>query len=475
MQATEPRDPESQGSPEPDPGPARDPDPTPEAVRRARIALLACFLIQGASFAVLVTRVPAIQDRYGLGDGGLTVVLSLVPIVAGVGSLLAEKLAARYGSHHVLRTAQPVVCASVLGVGAGDEVWQLAAVLVVFALALGAVDATMNMQAVGIQARQGRSVMNGFHAAWSLGGIAGAGLATFADHKDVALVVMYALSAAITAPAALLIGRHYLPTAATRTPAGTETSATETPATETPPTENPPAEKPTSETPPAENPPAANPTTENPPAENPTTENPTNTAPTLPWRTVLPLCAVMAFVYIGDSAVSSWGAVYAEKAQDMDDNTALPYLVYMVTALLGRSLGDLGVRRWGPLPVVRAGALTAAAGFAAVVAAPNPGVALAGFTVLGLGISVLVPQTFAAGAETSPDDRDTAIARLNLFNYAGFLVGTPLVGVVGDLAGFRAAMAVPLVLVLAILPLARAFAPQGEAGHGSGRTTGSGR
>ncbi|MEU8133097.1 MFS transporter [Streptodolium elevatio] len=437
MQATEPRDPA-----EPDALSA----PGPEAVRRARLAVLACFLIQGASFAVLVTRVPAIQDRYHLGDGALTIVLSLVPIVAGVGSLLAEKLAARYGSHHVLRTAQPVVCASVLGVGAGDAVWQLASVLVVFALALGAVDATMNMQAIGIQARQGRSVMNGFHAAWSLGGIAGAGLATFADHKDVALVVMYALSAAITAPAALLIGRHYLPTATTTetaTATQPETAAATAPKT------------------------AAATANESGSAAKPT--------PTLPWRTILPLCAVMAFVYIGDSAVSSWGAVYAEKAQDMDDNTALPYLVYMVTALLGRGLGDLGVRRWGALPVVRAGALTAAVGFAAVVAAPSPAVALAGFTVLGLGISVLVPQTFAAGAETSPDDRDTAIARLNLFNYAGFLIGTPLVGVVGDLAGFRAAMAVPLVLVLAILPLARAFAPQGEAGHGIGRRTGSGR
>ncbi|MCF2528443.1 MFS transporter [Yinghuangia soli] len=411
MQATEPQD--SAGAAAPIPG-----RPDDGAVRRARLAVLACFLIQGASFAVLVTRVPAIQDRYGLGDGGLTLVLSLVPIIAGLGSAAAEKLAARYGSHHVLRIAQPVVCASVIGVGAGDQVWQLAAVLVLFGLALGAVDATMNMQAVGIQARQGRSVMNGFHAAWSLGGIAGAGLATFADHKEIALVVMYAISAAITAPAAFLIGRRYLPTR----------------------------------------------------PERPAVDAP-GAAAAVPWRTILPLCAVMTFVYIGDSAVSSWGAVYAEDVQHMDDNTALPYLVYMVTALVGRSIGDLGVRRWGALPVVRAGALTAAAGFAVVVAAPGAAVALAGFTVLGLGICVLVPQTFAAGAATSPHDPDTAIARLNLFNYAGFLIGTPLVGVVGDLAGFRAAMALPLVLVLAVLPLARAFAPQGEAGHGNSRET----
>ncbi|NUU21137.1 MAG: MFS transporter, partial [Streptomycetaceae bacterium] len=311
MQATEPQEPAEPGAPRPGgadaaairtPGHPGYPD---VAVRRARLAVLACFLVQGASFAVLVTRVPAIQDRYGLGDGALTVVLSLVPIVAGLGSVLAERLVARHGSPRVLWTAQPVVCVSAIGVGAGDRLWQLAVVVCVFALALGAVDATMNMQAVGIQARQGRSVMNGFHASWSLGGIAGAGLATLADHQDVALVVMYLVSAGVTAPVALLAGRHYLPTASPAATAGAD-------------------------------------------------------RPGIPWRVILPLCAVMAFVYIGDSAVSSWGAVYAEKVQDMDDNTALPYLVYMITALVGRGLGDLGVRRWGALPVVRAGSLTAA-------------------------------------------------------------------------------------------------------------------
>ncbi|MDI2132914.1 MFS transporter [Yinghuangia seranimata] len=427
MQATEPQDP-TEGAVAPTTAPtvgerARG-EAGPDAIRRARAAVLAAFLIQGASFAALVTRVPAIQDRYGLSDGALTLVLSLVPIIAGVGSAVAEKLVARFGSAHVLWTAQPVVCVAAVGVGAGREVWELAAVLAVFGLALGAVDATMNMQAVGVQAVQGRSVMNGFYAAWSLGGMAGAGLATLADHKDVGLLVTYTISAAITAPAALLAGRHYL-----RTPK----------------------------------------------ADHPEPVADTAAGPAVPWRVLLPLCAVMTFIYLGDSAISSWGAVYAEKVQHADDNTALPYLVYMITALVGRSLGDLGVRRWGALPVVRVGALTAAVGFAVVIAAPDQAVSLLGFTVLGLGLCTLVPLTFAAGAQTAPGNPDAAIARLNLFNYAGFLVGTPLIGAVGDLAGFRAAMAVPLLLVLGILPLARAFAPQGEARHDHDRSAVSDR
>ncbi len=41
-------------------------------------------------------------------------------------------------------------------------------------LLLGAVDATMNMQGVAVQARYGRSLLASFHAAWSVGGILGA-------------------------------------------------------------------------------------------------------------------------------------------------------------------------------------------------------------------------------------------------------------------------------------------------------------
>lgn len=418
MQATEPQDPAGAAA-----GPAAIPDrdpgtPTPDAgrvdaaVRRARGAVMACFLIQGASFAALVTRLTGIQERYGLGDGTLTLVVSLVPIIAGVGSVLAETLVHRYGSKRVLWTAQPIVCLTPVCVGLGTEVWQLAAILAVFGLSLGAVDASMNMQAVAIQAREGRSVVNGFYAAWSVGGMLGAGIAVFSDHKDVALIVMYAVTGAITAPAAVLAGRHYLPKSAVPAPTASTDGKT-----------------------------------------------------AVPWRVLLPLCAVMTFIYLGDSAVSTWGSVYADKVQHADANKALPYLLYMITQLVGRSLGDLGVRRWGALPVVRAGAVTAAAGFAVVIAAPEQVTALVGFTVLGVGLCTLVPLTFAAGALTSPRDPDAAIARLNLFNYAGFLIGTPLVGAVGDLAGFRAAMAVPLVLVLAIVPLASAFAPQGEAGH----------
>ncbi|MFE3198674.1 MFS transporter [Embleya sp. NPDC059237] len=395
---------------EPAAGSAKD-----ETLRRARFSLLACFLIQGVSFALLVTRIPAIQRRYDMGDGTLTAVLSVVPIVAGVGSVIAGALARRFGSRTVLRMSQPLVCATLIGVGAGDGLWQLAIVLFVFGLSLGAVDATMNMQGVAIQARAGRSIMLGFHASYSLGGLAGAGAAGLCAWGGVPLVAMYAGAAALTVPALLVVGPGYL-------------CADDAPQVV-----------------------AADP------------ERPRRT---LPWRPLIPLCLVMTFAYIGDSTVANWSAVYLEKVLDSSEAFAVvPYIAYMVTTLVGRSVGDLAVRRWGMVEVVRGGAVVAAAGFAVVLAAPHAAVGLLGFVILGVGLCVLVPQTFAAGGRQSPEDADEAVARLNIFNYVGFLIGTPLVGGIADLASFRLAMLVPLFLVLAVLPLARAFAPHGEPAH----------
>ena len=93
--------------------------------------------------------------------------------------------------------------------------------------------------------------------------------------------------------------------------------------------------------------------------------------------------------------------------------------------------------------------------------------AVVGFTVLGCGVAVVAPLSFSAAAALAGRDADPAtrqarvdavIARFNQFNYAGALIGAVLTGVVGS-GSLRIGFAVPLVLVLALFPLARAFAP----------------
>ncbi|MGW7200096.1 MFS transporter [Streptomyces chryseus] len=399
---------------------------TDARLRHGRASLGLSFFAQGVAFALLVTRLPAVQERYGISDGLLPLFLAAVPILAGVGSVTTEVLVKRVRPSVVLRWSQPVVLLALLWVGGGSELWQVAVALGVFGVAVGALDASMNMLGVSLQWAYGRSIMLGFHAAYSLGGIVGASLAWVGARWDLALFVSYLPVAVVLLPVVFVGSRWFVDGVGSGTGArGVEGGG--------------------------------------------------KAGASGGFRLLLPLCLVMTFAYIGDSTVSNWSAKYLEDVLGSSEQTAtLPYNVYMVTTLVGRTVGDFGVRRFGAVAVVRAGALLAAGGFAVVAGAPGVGVGMLGFTMLGFGLCVIVPQTFAAAGRIFPGAAsDAAVARLNVFNYVGFLVGAPLVGALGDVWSYRGAMLVPMVLVLVTLVYARSFASGSDrygGGHERART-----
>ncbi|MFE9406646.1 MFS transporter [Streptomyces sp. NPDC006530] len=396
---------------------------TDARLRHGRASLAVSFFAQGMAFALLVTRIPAIQDRYGISDGLLPAFLAAVPILAGVGSVCTEHLVKRVRPSVVLRFAQPAVLLALLGAGAGDRMWQAALSLGAFGLAVGALDASMNMLGVSLQRTYGRSIMLGFHASYSLGGIGGASLAWAGAHWHLSLLVSYLPVVVVLLPVCLVASRWYV---------DGEPGAVEV------------------------------------------VDGDVAGAKPLVFRLLLPLCLVMSFAYIGDSTVSNWSAKYLQDTLGGSEQlSTVPYNVYMVTTLLGRAAGDFGVRRFGAVAVVRVGTVLAALGFAVVAIAPGPWVGMAGFTLLGFGLCVIVPQTFAAAGRLFPGASDAAVARLNIFNYVGFLVGSPLVGALGDAWSYRGAMLVPMVLVLLTLVYARSFGSEGArygGGHERPRT-----
>ena len=136
----------------------------------------------------------------------------------------------------------------------------------------------------------------------------------------------------------------------------------------------------------------------------------------------------------------------------------LAYGAYQAGALLSRFGGDLLVRRIGAAAVVAIGTCTGIAGLAIVVASPVPAVAIVGFFVTGLGLAILAPLAFASlAAAVPPAARDTAIARMNIANYLGAILGGGLIGAAASADHLRWAFAIPLVLVPVVLLAARSF------------------
>jgi predicted MFS family arabinose efflux permease len=262
----------------------------------------------------------------------------------------------------------------------------------------------MNMQGVAVERRYGRPVLASFHAAWSAGGIAG-GLATAGASKlGWSTLAGLATTAVIGCALSLAAGPYELRRE-------DESSVEEA------------------------------------------------VAAQIPWRPVVLIGVAMMLVYVADSATSNWSTVFLDKVLHASTSVAaLGLVVYQACMLLGRAGADRLVARFGATRAVAAGAIVGAAGLLMVAAAPTATIGLVGFAVLGLGLCVVVPQSFSAAGRLDPASTGVAIARVNLFNYIGFVVGAALIGAVAEGAGLRLAFVVPAVLTLGVVGLAGSFA-----------------
>jgi MFS family permease len=154
----------------------------PVRLRRARVAVSAVFFVHGAVFASWAARVPAVRDTLHLSPGVLGLVLAGPGLGALAGSQAGGLLVRRFGGRAVSAAAPVVLCVPLGAVPLAHSAGPLTAVLVALGMADGCTAVAMNAQAVAVQRRYGRAVMNSMHAVRSIGAVAGglAGVATAA-------------------------------------------------------------------------------------------------------------------------------------------------------------------------------------------------------------------------------------------------------------------------------------------------------
>ncbi|MGH3423698.1 MAG: MFS transporter [Nocardioidaceae bacterium] len=397
------------------------------AVRRARVGTLAAFFLQGLTLATIVTRIPAFQDKFGVGEGEVTALLLLVAVLAGVGSVLAGAIARRRTSAVALRGALFTIAAAAALIGVAPNRPALYLAFAVYGIGIGAVDAGMNMQGVTVQELYGRSIMTSFHAMWSIAGIIGALYAAGVASLDWGLAPSLGVVAAVGVAVTVAAGPYLVATRAVAEPhAGPAGQDSGQPAGQ----------------------------------DGGQPGGPAPTPPAVPWAPIVMIGVAVLAYFIADTGVLSWSSLYLQDALDSSEAIApLGYGAYQAGAVVSRLAGDQFVRRYGAVPVVRVATVVGVVALAAVVAAPTPWFAIAAFALLGLGLSVVVPLAFAAAGSLDAADSDAAIARVNVFNYAGNIVGGALIGAVATAGSLRWIFVVPLVLVPVVLVVSRAFAP----------------
>jgi hypothetical protein len=116
--------------------------------------------------------------------------------------------------------------------------------------------------------------------------------------------------------------------------------------------------------------------------------------------------------------------------------------------------GTLG----GATTLLVAGSLIVA-GMGVALLMPIPLLAIPGMAVAALGASFVVPVVVSLAAVRAGVHAGRAASYVLTLGYAGFLVGPSLVGILGELAGLRVALAViPLAALVIVVASRRPFA-----------------
>jgi len=357
---------------------------------RLRAVLTAFFALDGFIFAGWVVRIPAIKEQTGASAGTLGLALLGVSAGAVITMMLTGRLCRRYGNHQVT-----VVCAVLLSLGVSlppltHSVLTLGLVLLVFGAAYGGINVAFNSAAVELVRAMRRPIMPSFHAAFSLGGMAGAGLGglvagtlTPTQH----LFGLTVLGLVVTA----LIGRPLL---RLQPPAPHEDSPKE---------------------------------------EAAVRRLDARTRGLVVTFGLIALCTAF-----GEGALADWSALHLQ--QDLHATAgaaAIGYSCFALAMTAGRLSGTRLLERLGRTRTLVSGGTTAAVGMLLGALAPTLWAAVLGFVITGLGLANLFPVAVErAGTLAGPD----GVAIASTFGYGGMLLGPPAIGFMADWYSLPAAL-----------------------------------
>ena len=415
--AAEPADPDTPAATEPS-----------DRLRRARIAVSLLFLVNGAGWANILPRLPALREQLDLSNAALGAAIAAGPVGGIVAGMFVGVLVARFGSARVA-----VVCAlgmmAMLGLTGVAPAWiVLVAVLFIGGASDATMDAAMNAHGVLVQRGYGRSILHGFHGWWSLGSLLGGATGAVMAALDVPLGLHLAVVATTLAILALLASRWTL--------GGREVDA------------------------------AAHVASLDPDALD-------DADPAGRARRLLRLVGVLAPIGLAgilgvvmEESSQTWNSVYLTDVLGATAGVAaLGYVALSAAMTLGRLTNDRWIDRWGNVRVARGGAALAATGLATVFVSGTTGLiplALAGFALVGIGVAPIFPAMVDAAGHRPWVRSADGIAIVSWLVRFAFFVAPVVIGIVSDAVGLRIALLLPLAAGLLAIVAASAFATDAE-------------
>ncbi|MBD7999904.1 MFS transporter [Oerskovia gallyi] len=410
-------------------------------VQAATWSVFAVFFLNGFNFASWASRLPAVRDALGLSEGSMGLLL----LFAAIGSLLALPLAGmvvqRIGASRAVLLFATVNVAglvvAVTGVSQGSvDVVRVG--LFLFGIGTGVWDAAMNIEGAAVEQRLGKAIMPRFHAGFSFGTMAGAGVGALAALAAVPVQWHLAVALALSLLGVVWCVRSFLPAGdvhATPSGSGRDAAAGEDPAT----------------------------------AVHSSNGARSALAAWREPRTLLIGLVVLAAALTAGAA-NDWVGLAVVDGFGTSDAMGAVGLGIFLTAMTGmRLLGTGLLDRFGRVAVLRISAGLAFVGLLVFTLVPNLWVALVGVVLWGMGAALGFPVGMSAASD-DPAHAAVRVSVVSTIGYSAFFVGPPLIGFLAEhIGGYRPALlviAVPLVIGLLVVNAAKPL-PTAAGGGGT--------
>ncbi|WP_310962671.1 MFS transporter [Nocardioides terrisoli] len=376
----------------------------------ARRAVAVSFFLNGLAFASWASRIPDVRHTLGLSDQALGLLLLGLSLGSVLALPLSGALVHRFGPAAVVRGGCVAVGVALVGIAVGVSGVGLVRATVPFLFCYGigtsVWDVAMNVEGADVERRLGRSIMPRFHAAFSLGTVAGAGLGALMAHLGPDVTPHLVGIAVVAAAGNLVAASRFLPA-----------------------------------------------------AEGPAEPSVGSRGAWREPRTLM-IGLVVLVMALTEGTANDWLAVAIKDGYDVAGSVAVLGFALFVSAMtLGRMVGPALLDRAGRVPVLFGTIVLAGVGVLLTVFGSTPWLVVPGIALWGLGASLGFPVGMSAAA----DDHAHAAARVGVVStigYTAFLAGPPLLGFVASEVGTLRALLIVAVLLLPAFLVIPALAPR---------------
>lgn len=365
-----------------------------------RNAVFAAFFAMGFGYASWMARVPHVRDVLDISTGEMGLILLGISIGSVTGLLVASHIIHALGTRLVVSFGMMAVATGLALAGWAADAGQAWLVVTGFILGgslTGVTDVAMNISGAANERRVGKPIMPLFHAFFSIGTVAGAGLGGVCELLGIGLGWQSTAVAIITVALGLIVHRH-LPDDHVEV------------------------------------------------HEEPVTLRERMAV----WKD--PRTLLLGLLVLGmsltEGSANDWLALVMVDGHGFSKEGGAFMLALFLTAMTGGRLLGVGLLgRFGRVPVLRGTAALAAVGLLLVILADHPALVVAGVIMWGLGASLGFPVGMSAAAD-EPRLAAARVGTVSAIGYIAFLAGPPLLGLLGDVVGLRYAMLAVLAFVL---------------------------